>query len=53
MTSANNREKVRILIVDDEADIRTVMAKGLGQEGFVVDSGGDPEEVSKTYKAGT
>ena len=54
MTTENNRDKkVRILVVDDEADIRTIMVKGLEREGFVADSSGEPEEVLKTYKLGS
>ena len=53
MTSfAKNSEPVRILVVDDEQDIRTVLSKGLEQEGFTVESSGDPVELVKTYKKG-
>jgi DNA-binding response OmpR family regulator len=53
LTSKNGFEdKVRILIVDDEDDIRIVLAKGLEAEGFSVESSGDPEEVLKTFKKG-
>ena len=51
MTARNTSEKkIRILVVDDEPDIRLVIAKGLEAEGFVVESSGDPEEVNKTFK---
>ena len=53
MTARNGSEKkIRILIVDDEPDIRLVIAKGLEAEGFVVESSGDPQEVLKTFKKG-
>ena len=54
MTAEDKQDKkVRILIVDDEADIRTVLARGLEHEGFIVESSGDPEEALNSYKAGT
>lgn len=53
MTSKiESEKKVRILIVDDEPDIRFVLSKGLQAEGFSVDSSGDPEQVVETFKAG-
>jgi two-component system, OmpR family, response regulator ChvI len=54
LTATNNLEKkTHILIVDDEADIRMVLTKGLQAEGFVVDSNGDPEDVQKNFKLGS
>lgn len=42
----------RILIVDDEEDIRTIIARGLQREGFAVETSGDPEEVIRNYVQG-
>lgn len=47
----NEEEKKRILIVDDEADITTVMKKGLEQHGgFEVDVFNDPEKALAQFK---
>lgn len=40
----------RILIVDDEPDITSVLKKGLEQSGFVVDTFNDPEQALSNYK---
>ena len=54
MTASNNLEKkIRILIVDDEPDIRMVITKGLEAEGFIVESSGDHQEVLKTFEKDT
>lgn len=42
----------RILLVDDEDDIREIIQKGLTNEGFEVDVSGDPVDVAATYQAG-
>ncbi len=42
----------RVLLVDDESDIRMIIQKGLSNEGFQVDVSGDPVEIAATYKAG-
>jgi DNA-binding response OmpR family regulator len=51
--TANTPEKrIRILVVDDEADIRTVITKGLAAQGFIVDSRGDPIQALDDFKPG-
>ena len=46
------KKSARILIVDDEEDIRAILQKGLIQEGFEVDSSGDPHDVAARYREG-
>ena len=51
MSAKNTGEKnIRILVVDDEADIRVILARGLEAEGFIVESSGSPKEVLNTFK---
>jgi DNA-binding response OmpR family regulator len=38
----------RVLLVDDESDIRMIIQKGLSNEGFQVDVSGDPVEIAAT-----
>jgi DNA-binding response OmpR family regulator len=42
----------RLLIVDDEADIGTVMKKSLEMAGFAVDTESDPIEAFKNFRPG-
>ena len=48
----NNHSKPRILIVDDEEDIASVMKKGLEQGGFSVTTFNDPLEALSNFKPG-
>jgi DNA-binding response OmpR family regulator len=43
-------EKPRILIVDDEKDIVTVLRRGLERNGFKVDGFTDPKEALANFK---
>jgi CheY-like chemotaxis protein len=43
----------RILIVDDEADVMTVMKRGLEMSGFHVRTESDPATALENFKAGT
>lgn len=52
-SNKNSANTIRILIVDDEEDIRTILSKGLEREGFSVDTRGDPVELLRSYKKGT
>ena len=38
------------MVVDDEADIATVLKKGLGLEGYQVDAFTDPREALRRFK---
>ena len=55
MTSKNLSEEQpkKILVVDDEQDITTVIKKGLESEGFIVETSTKPLEVLKSYKPGS
>ena len=44
---------VRILVVDDEADILSVLKKGLEREGFIVDTSANPLDVLQAYSPGS
>jgi len=44
--------KGRILIVDDEPDITSIIKRGLGAAGYAVDAYNDPEEALANYKSG-
>ena len=44
------KEKLRILIVDDEKDIVAVLRRGLESNGFKVDGFIDPEEALANFK---
>ena len=50
--NSTKEEAIRILIVDDEPDIATVLKKGLQHEGFQVDANTKPLDVLKNYAAG-
>ncbi|HKX81437.1 MAG TPA: response regulator [Nitrososphaera sp.] len=52
MTLENSEKKLRILVVDDEPDIRETIRRGLEAEGFLVDSSGDPEEALALFRPG-
>ena len=52
MTNNAGEKIIRILVVDDEADIRTILTKGLEAEGFSVESSGSPRAVLKIFKPG-
>ena len=45
-------ETKRLLIVDDEPDITSVLRRGLEQYGFVVDTFNDPVEALSDFKVG-
>ena len=45
--------KFRILVVDDEKDITTVMKMGLEREGFEVDAFNDPLKALEIFKGST
>jgi two-component system, OmpR family, response regulator ChvI len=53
LTNNAGEKIIRILVVDDEADIRTILTRGLEAEGFSVESSGSPRAVLKTFKPGT
>jgi two-component system response regulator ResD len=44
-------EKARILVVDDEEDIRKVLATILEKEGYIVDTAQNGEEVVEKSNA--
>ena len=46
------RSHIKILIVDDEPDIRTIIKKGLELEGYKVDEEADPRRVIPKYHPG-
>jgi DNA-binding response OmpR family regulator len=50
--NCTKKPNINILIVDDEADITTVLKKGLELEGFDVDASAKPLEVLENYVAG-
>ena len=52
-TTKYNGKKKRILIVDDEPDVNTVLKKVLEQGGFNVDSYDDPILALDTFNAGS
>jgi two-component system, OmpR family, response regulator ChvI len=51
-TSSSMAETKRLLIVDDEPDITSVLRRGLEQYGFVVDTFNDPIEALSGFKVG-
>jgi DNA-binding response OmpR family regulator len=51
-TSSSMAEIKRLLIVDDEPDITSVLRRGLEQYGFVVDTFNDPAEAQSGFKVG-
>ena len=52
-SNKDSAKTIRILVVDDEEDIRTVLSKGLEKEGFSVEASGDPVELLKSYQKGS
>jgi two-component system catabolic regulation response regulator CreB/two-component system response regulator ChvI len=48
----STKKKYRILVVDDEPDITTIVKKGLEQEGFDVDTFNDPQKALDHFKSG-
>ena len=52
-TKDNSNKQKRILIVDDEPDVNTVLKKVLEQGGFNVDSYNDPILALENFKAGS
>lgn len=48
----SSKKSYRILVVDDEPDIITVMKQGLEKEGFEVDAFTDPERALSNFKRG-
>ena len=52
MTASMPEKSIRVLVVDDEADIRTVITKGLSAQGFIVEARGDPIEALDEFKPG-
>ena len=46
------RERIRqkILVVEDEADIRELLRYNLAQEGFAVEEAGDGAEGARSYR---
>jgi CheY-like chemotaxis protein len=52
-SNKDSAKTIRILVVDDEQDIRTVLSKGLEKEGFSVEASGDPVELLKSYQKGS
>jgi DNA-binding response OmpR family regulator len=54
MDSTNSKENhtVKILIVEDEADILVVLKKGLEREGFTVETQQDPVKALEEFKPG-
>jgi len=45
------RERVRVLVVDDDADIRELLVEFLGSEGYDVTSAGDGVEALERARA--
>lgn len=46
------RRKYRLLVVDDEPDITSVMKQGLEKEGFDIDTFNNPLEALASFKPG-
>ena len=51
MDSDKTMEKMKILLVDNEPDVTYAIRTVLEDNGFEVDSSGDPVLVSETYKS--
>ena len=51
-SSSSMAETKRLLIVDDEPDITSVLRRGLEQYGFVVDTFNDPVEALSDFNVG-
>ncbi|MGB6533933.1 MAG: response regulator [Candidatus Nitrosopolaris sp.] len=52
-TTNYNNEKKKVLIVDDEPDINTILKKVFEQNGFNADSYDDPILALENFKAGS
>jgi len=52
-TTKDNDKKKKILIVDDEPDVSTVLKKVFKQSGFIADSYDDPISALENFKAGS
>ena len=52
-TTKDNDKKKKILIVDDEPDVSTVLKKVFKQSGFIADSYDDPISTLENFKAGS
>lgn len=52
-TTADNGKKKKILIVDDEPDVSTVLEKVFKLSGFIADSYDDPILALENFKAGS
>jgi DNA-binding response OmpR family regulator len=52
-TTADNGKKKKILIVDDEPEVSTVLEKVFNQSGFIADSYDDPILALENFKAGS
>jgi DNA-binding response OmpR family regulator len=51
--NVSEQPKFRIMIVDDEPDITTIVKKGLERSGFAVDAFNDPMKALESFKTGT
>lgn len=49
----SKKRKLRILLVDDEPDITTIVKIGLEREGFDVDAFNDPMKALESFKSST
>ena len=52
-TTKDNDKKKKILIVDDEPDVSTVLKKVFNQSGFIANSYDDPILALENFKAGS
>jgi len=52
-TTKDNDKKKKILLVDDEPDVSTVLEKVFTQSGFIADSYDDPISALENFKAGS
>jgi DNA-binding response OmpR family regulator len=52
-TTNYNSKKKRVLIVDDEPDINTILKKVFEQNGFIAESFDDPILALENFKAGS
>jgi DNA-binding response OmpR family regulator len=52
-TTKDNDKKKKILIVDDEPDVSTVLKKVFNQSGFIADSYDDPILALENFNAGS
>jgi DNA-binding response OmpR family regulator len=52
-TTKDNSKNIKVLIVDDDPDVTTVLKKVFEQSGFNADSYGDPILALENFKAGS